>query len=167
MRTRAPPLDGGNEDVASPVSAIELHALPPDFEFVGAKVGEDVAIDVDGGRLGLAGEVVHLAPGRGVAEDVEGFVGDAPVGEPVDGFVAPGATGLDEEADGLGHTGLRLERGGVVSVFFGEVSREEHDQVTETFSDVRRLKDHLSMVCRPDEEEGEEVGQMTRARDQA
>ena len=53
-------------------------------------------------ELGLAGELAHLVPRAAVAGHVERLVGDAARGEPIEGVIAPRATGLDEEAEAGG-----------------------------------------------------------------
>ncbi len=71
-------------------------------EFIDSEIGEDFAVPIEGGSLGLAGEGYHFLHGFAVAGDVEGLDFDFFVGEVGDDFVAPWATAFDIE-DGKVH----------------------------------------------------------------
>ena len=63
-------------------------------EFLGAEVSQNLAIDIEDGRAGLAGQFDHFAIGIVIGNDIDRFIIDAPVIEPADGFIAPAATGF-------------------------------------------------------------------------
>jgi hypothetical protein len=81
---------------------VGMELLPEGGKFGWAEIGEDPAIDFDDRSEGLAGELEHFLVGLFVANDVDGFVGDAVVIEPIEGLGAPGTIGFDEQTDPFG-----------------------------------------------------------------
>jgi hypothetical protein len=81
---------------------ILVELFPELGQFGGAEVSENVAIDFDDGREGLAGELDHFLVGLFVADNVEGLVGDTAIIQPIHRFAAPRAIGLNEEPDLFG-----------------------------------------------------------------
>lgn len=76
------------------------------LEFLAAEVGEDLAVPVENGGVGLMGDPLHRGGGGGIIGDVDLAEADAVFGKKGTGLGAPGATGFDVE-DGKfcgGHT---------------------------------------------------------------
>ena len=77
----------------------ETVLTPPMNELIDTKIGKKLAVDLDGRGFGLVGQSMHFCPGSAIADDVQDLMSDLVGFEPILGFIAPRAAGLDEEAN--------------------------------------------------------------------